>query len=171
MGSMMGTAQVQDTDQDSSGVMPHQFGNRMGYGGAGSMMGQGGAGSMMGYGGAGSMMGHGGMGSMMGYGGNWLQSGLAEKLGLSQEQIDKLDEIHLQAQADIIRQSAEARIVRLELRNLLTKDDWNQKEAEAQVRKLGEDPGRYPDPPASDPERHPQVADRRAVETARQLRF
>jgi len=92
------------------------------------------------------MMGE-GMGNMMGPGMSGMMGGMghqmehmvfldrSEELGLSTEQVGKLKAIHTECRKDNIRTAAEAKIVRLELAELLSGDAWKVKDAEALVRK------------------------------------
>lgn len=93
------------------------------------------------------MMGE-GMGSMMGPGMSGMMGGMghqmehmvfldrSEELGLSAEQVGKLKAIHAECRKDNIRTAAEAKIVRLELAELLSGDSWQLMDAESLVRKL-----------------------------------
>lgn len=110
------------------------YSGSMGYG----MMGSQGMGGMMGYGGMGSMM-HGGRdGHMMDF--NDMRHGSvlnqADELGLSNDQISQLNTLRLAERKDIIRKQAEAKVVRLELSDLVASDHWTVKDAEPLVHKL-----------------------------------
>jgi len=102
---------------ESSGTMPHGYG--------GGMMGQG-MGSMMR---GGHMMDD----DDMGHAGVLNQ---ADKLGLSDDQVSQLKALRLAERKDIIRASAEANVVRVELSNLLSTNSWTMKDAEPLVQKL-----------------------------------
>jgi len=60
----------------------------------------------------------------------------AGELGLSDKQVAKLKAIRSDCEKENIRTSAEARIVRLELTDLLDADDWSLDDAEPLIRKL-----------------------------------
>ncbi len=109
-----------------SGAMHHGYG----YGMMGGMMGYQDMDDMM-HGGhhAGHMMDDDNMGH-----GNVLSQ--ADKLGLSTEQVDKLNSLHVAEQKDLIRSSADADVVRLELSNLLSSTNWTMQDAEPLVQKL-----------------------------------
>ncbi|WP_029914366.1 hypothetical protein [Pelobacter seleniigenes] len=108
-----------------SGAMHHGYG----YGMMGGMMGHQDMGDMMHGGHAGHMMDDDDMGH-----GSLLSQ--ADKLGLSTEQENKLNTLHVAEQKDLIRSSAEADVVRLELSNLLSSTNWTMKDAEPLVQKL-----------------------------------
>ena len=108
-----------------SGAMHHGYG----YGMMGGMMGYQDMHDMMHGGHAGHMMDYDDMGH-----GNLLSQ--ADKLGLSTEQENKLNTLHVAEQKDLIRSSAEADVVRLELSNLLSSTNWTMKDAEPLVQKL-----------------------------------
>ena len=108
-----------------SGAMHHGYG----YGMMGGMMGYQDMHDMMHGGHAGHMMDDDDMGH-----GNLLSQ--ADKLGLSTEQENKLNILHVAEQKDLIRSSAEADVVRLELSNLLSSANWTLKDAEPLVQKL-----------------------------------
>jgi len=81
-----------------------------------------------------------GMPGMMGGMGHQMQHMVfldrSEELGLSTEQVGKLKAIHAECRKDNIRTAAEAKIVRLELAELVSGDSWRLKDAESLVRKL-----------------------------------
>lgn len=107
----------------------------MGGKGMGGMMGAGRSG-MMGGEGMHSMM-HGGQMGMMAQGmGQMFYLDRAEELGLSSEQVNKLKAIHVEGRKDNIRKAAEAKIVRLELSDLLSGDTWTLNDAEPLVRNV-----------------------------------
>jgi len=101
------------------------------------------------------MMGH-GMGDMMGAGmSNMMGDGKmgmmgmmeqrmahmfyldrADELGLSAEQLIKLKTLHFECRKDNIRNTAEAKIARLELADLLAADRWSLQDAEPLIRKV-----------------------------------
>jgi len=100
-----------------------------------------------GYGMMGGMMGYQDMDAMMhgGYAGHMMDDddmghdnmlSLADKLGLSTEQLSKLNTLHVAEQKDLIRSSADADVVRLELSNLLSSTNWTMQDAEPLVQKL-----------------------------------
>ena len=60
----------------------------------------------------------------------------AGQLGLSAEQVTRLRAIRSACRKDNIRTGAEARIARLELDDLLGRDDWSLDEAEKLIRKM-----------------------------------
>lgn len=60
----------------------------------------------------------------------------ADELGLSADQVSKLKAIHVEGRKDNIRNAAEAKIVRLELSDLLSGDTWTLKDAEPLVHKV-----------------------------------
>jgi len=93
------------------------------------------------------MMGSGGMGTMMqgARGGHMMDlddmrhGGLlkqADKLGLSDDQVSKLNTLRLAERKDIIRKEAEAKVVRLDLSDLVASENWTVKDAEPLVHKL-----------------------------------
>lgn len=108
------------------------------------MMGDKGMGGMMSPGRSGMMAGE-GMHSMM-HGGQMgmMDQGMkhmfyldrADELGLSADQVSKLKAIHVEGRKDNIRNAAEAKIVRLELSDLLSGDTWTLKDAEPLVHKV-----------------------------------
>lgn len=59
----------------------------------------------------------------------------ADDLGLSAEQVSKLKALHVECRKDNIRNAAEAKIARLELTELLSRENWTLKDAEPLVRK------------------------------------
>ena len=127
-----------------------------------SMMGQGMAG-MMGQG-MGDMMGSGDMGMMGKRMEHMFFLDRAEELGLSADQVSRLKAIHTECRRDNIRNAAEAKIARLELSDLLTGDNWTQKDAETMVRKVQKLEGDMQ-------VRHLQaISDARKVLTAEQLK-
>jgi len=128
---MMGT--YGDND-DQAPCQDNEYSGSMHHGYGGGMMGQG----MMGYGGMGSMMGEGYGGHMMndedmGHGSVLNQ---AAKLGLSDDQVSQLRALRLAERKDIIRDSAEANVVHVELSNLLSSDNWTMTDAQPLVQKL-----------------------------------
>lgn len=62
--------------------------------------------------------------------------GRADELGLAAEQVDRLGAIRNACRKDNIRTGAEARIVRMDLDDLLSKKSWSIKEAEKLVRQM-----------------------------------
>lgn len=58
----------------------------------------------------------------------------AEELGLSTEQVGKLKALHSECRKDNIRNAAEAKIARLDLADLLDRDNWSLTDAETLVR-------------------------------------
>lgn len=60
----------------------------------------------------------------------------ADELGLSPEQISKLKALHSDCRKDNIRNVAEAKIARLDLADLLPRNNWALKDAEPLVRKV-----------------------------------
>jgi len=133
-----GGAGMMGTQDEVNSQIPCQddaYSGSMGYGMMGGMMGSRG------------MMGAGGMGSMMqgGHGGHMMDlddmrhGGVlnqADKLGLSDDQIGKLNALRLAERKDIIRKQAEANVARLELSDLVASDHWSVKDAEPLVHKL-----------------------------------
>ncbi|PLX97369.1 MAG: hypothetical protein C0622_13440 [Desulfuromonas sp.] len=95
-------------------------------------------GSMMGTGGMGSMMNHGRGGHMMDLDdmrhGSMLSQ--ANKLGLSAEQVSKLNSLRLTARKDVIRMHAEVNVARLELSDLVASENWTVKDVEPLVHKV-----------------------------------
>jgi len=88
----------------------------------------------------------------------------ADQLGLSAGQVEKLKALRNACRKDNIRTGAEARIVRLDLDELLSKDNWSVKEAEKLVRQMQTRDGDML-------VRHLQaISDARKVLTAEQLR-
>ncbi len=59
-----------------------------------------------------------------------------DELGLTPEQTNKLKALHSECRRDNIRNSAEAKIARLELTDLLAANDWSLKDVEPRVRKV-----------------------------------
>lgn len=112
-------------DDAYSGTMPHGYG----YGMMGGMMGYGNMGSMMQDGNGGHMMDF----DDMRHGGVLNQ---ADRLGLSNDQISKLNTLRLAEQKDVIRKEAEAKVTRLELSQLEASDHWTVKDVEPLVHKL-----------------------------------
>jgi len=98
------------------------------------MMGQG-MGDMMGAG-MSNMMGNGKMGMMEQRMAHMFFLDQATELGLSAEQVGKLKALHMECRKDNIRNSAEVKIARLELADLLATDSWSLQDAEALVRKV-----------------------------------
>lgn len=95
-------------------------------------------GGMMGYRGMGSMMHEGRGNHMMDFDG-MRQGGMlnqADKLGLSNDQISKLNTLRLEERKDIIRQKAEANVVRVELSQLVASDHWTINDAAPLVHKI-----------------------------------
>ena len=137
VGGMMGdldngVGQTPCQDDAHPGAIHHGYGQGM----MGGMMGYQGMGSMMGGGYGGHMMND----NAMGHDGVLSQ---ADKLGLSADQIDKLNVLRLTERKDIIRDSAEANIVHLELSNLLSTANWTMQEAEPLVKKLNKIEGDF----------------------------
>ena len=112
-------------NETHSGTMPHEGGYRM----MGGMMGNGGMGSMMHNGRGGHMMDFDDMKH-----GDLLSQ--ADSLGLSEDQIDKLNTLQLAHRKDIIRKQAEVKVIRLELAELVASDHLTVKDAEPLVHKL-----------------------------------
>jgi Spy/CpxP family protein refolding chaperone len=97
-----------------------------------------------------SQMGQGMMGGMMGMGRErmrlhkqWFQYGVtlmlqnADKLGLSDEQIKKLDEIRRRYSKDIIKQDAELKIAEIDFEALLRESEINLSEVKEALKKIG----------------------------------
>jgi len=95
----------------------------------------------------GGMMGYGGMGSMMrgGHGGHMMDFddmrhgsvlNQADKLGLSDDQISKLNTLRVAERKDIIQKEAEVKVARLDLSELVASNHWTVKDAEPLIHKL-----------------------------------
>lgn len=147
-----------------SGFSSRGMGEGMGAGNMGRMMGQG-MNHMSGAGGMGSMMGM-GMNQMMGAGNmrHMFFLDRADELKLSADQVSKLKSLYVTSRTDSIRNTAEAKIARLDLSDLLSGKNWTMKDAEPLVRKIQKLEG-------DNQIRHLQaVSDARKVLTADQLK-
>jgi len=88
----------------------------------------------------------------------------ADELGLSADQFRKLKTLHMECRKENIRNTAEAKIARLDLADLLDGDNWSLKDAESLIRKVQKLEGDIQ-------VRHLQaVSDARQVLTAEQLK-